>query len=252
MQAKLNELRDALFNGEFFVEYQPIMRIDGKECFGAEALIRWRREQEVILPLDFIPMIENTPLSGLFTYWLIENISQELGEWLRRQERAFISINVPPELLGRGGLAHVASKCRLFDIAERLVLEVTERGIPDALGLQGLVEAKKRGVKICLDDVGISDENLLVYARANIDFIKLDKSMAAEMLEPDWTAVKIGALEAFTRSTTINVIAEGIETEFQRDLFQKLGVQMGQGWYFSHPLSAEGLFEFFRASIAED
>jgi len=250
MNVSLEELEDALVNGEFFVEYQPIMRIDGKECLGAEALIRWRRGQEIIPPSVFIPVIENTMLSGQITYWLMETISQEVGEWLKKQERAFISINVPPEILGRGGLLHVASKCGLLDIADKLVMEVTERGIPDNLGLQGLLRAQKKGVRVCLDDVGVTNENLLVYARANIDLIKLDMSLAAKMLEPDWTTEKIGALEAFTQSTTIKVIAEGVETEFQRDVFQKLGVQMAQGWYFSYPLSAERLFEFFRKSIA--
>ncbi|MEA3434257.1 MAG: EAL domain-containing protein [Campylobacterota bacterium] len=252
MQVKLNELEDALINEEFFVEYQPIMGIDGKECLGAEALIRWQRGEEVIPPLDFIPVIENTPLSGLFTYWLIERISQELGEWLRRQDHLFISINVPPELLGRGGLMYVASKCGLLDLAEKIVLEVTERGLPDNLGLQGLREGKKRGFQVCLDDVGATNENLLIYSRANVDLIKLDKSIADEMLESDWTEDKINGLKAFTQSTNIKVIAEGIETEFQRDLFQKLGVQMGQGWYFSYPLSAERFSEFYRASITGD
>jgi len=244
----LEELEDALINEQFFIEYQPIMRIDGKECVGAEALIRWRRGQELVSPSEFIPVAENTLLAGLITYWVIERISQELGDWLRSEERAFISVNVPPELLGRGGLMHVASKCGLMEVADQLVMEVTERGIPDNLGLQALLKAQEIGIRVCLDDVGVTNENLLVYARANIDLIKLDKSIAAEMLEPDWTADKIGALEVFTRSTTIQVIAEGVETEFQRDIFQELGVPMAQGWYFSYPLSAEGLFEFFRAS----
>ncbi len=102
--------------------------------------------------------------------------------------------------------------------------------------------------KQCLG--GATDENLLVYARANVDLIKLDKSVADGMLEPDWAPEKIGALEAFTHSTKVNVIAEGVETEYQRDLFQKLGVKMAQGWFYSYPLSAEKLIEFFRASTA--
>ena len=252
MKVTLNELEDALINEKFFVEYQPIMRIDGKECLGAEALIRWKRGEEVIPPLEFIPLIENTPLSGLFTYWLIERISQELGEWLRKEDHAFISINVPPELLGRGGLMHVAMKTGLLDIAEKVVVEVTERGIPDNLGLKGLLEGKKRGFQVCLDDVGVTNENLLIYSRANIDLIKLDKSIAEEMEEPDWTADKMEGIEVFTRSTNIKVIAEGIETELQRDKFQKSGVKMGQGWYFSYPLSAEHFFEFFRTSNTEN
>lgn len=181
----------------------------------------------------------------LIINWLIENISQEVDKWLRKQEDALISINIPPELLGRGGLLHLASKYGMDEIAEKIVLEITERGIPDNLGLKGLVEGKKQGFKVCLDDVGAANENLLIYARAGVDLIKLDKSIADEMLEPGWSVDKIGALAAFTQSTDIKVIAEGIETESQRNFFQELGVQMGQGWYYSRSLSAEDFFAFF-------
>lgn len=252
MQVSLDELEEALINEEFFVEYQPIMGIDGKKCLGAEALIRWQRGDEVVPPMNFIPVIENTPLSGLFTYWLMDHISKELGEWLSEEDSPFISINIPPELFGRGGLAYVAMKNGLIDISEKIVIEITERGLPDHLGLQGLLGGKKRGFQICLDDVGVTNENLLVYARADIDLIKLDLSIADEMKEWDWTSDAIKGIKTFTQSTDIKVIAEGIETKFQRDMFQKLGVQMGQGWYYSYPLSAEKFSEFFYDLNTED
>lgn len=257
LMKKQNELRtkkiyEALVNDEFFIEYLPIMRIDGKECLGAEALIRWKQAEEIIPPMDFIPVIENTVLSGPITYWLIENIVKELGEWLRAQDHAFISINIPPELLGRGGLWYAASKNGLLDVANKIVVEVTERRIPDNLGLQALLEAKELVFRICLDDVSVTNEKLMVYARSNIDLIKLDKTIADKMLKPDWKAKEIAALAPFTRHTAINIIAEGVETEYQRDIFQELGVPMAQGWYFSHPLSAEGLLEFFHSLISEE
>ncbi len=137
------------------------------------------------------------------------------------------------------------------EIAEQIVIEVTERGVPDKLGFQGLIQGKKLGFKICLDDVGATNENLLVYARADVDLIKLDKSIADEMLEPDWTVDRIGALATFTQSTEVKVVAEGIETESQRDLFQELGVQIGQGWHYSRSLSAKDFIAFFDSLIAK-
>ena len=122
MRSELKRLLEALANDEFFIEYQPIMRIDGKKCLGAEALIRWKKEQNVIFPMDFIPAIENTVLSGPITYWLIDNMSKELGAWLKAQNDAFLSINIPPELLGRGGLWYAALKNGLLDIANSIVV----------------------------------------------------------------------------------------------------------------------------------
>ena len=202
--------------------------------------------------MEFIPLIENTVLSGPITYWLIENIVQELGEWLRVQDHGFISINIPPELFGRGGLWYVASKNGMLDVANKIVVEVTERGIPDNLGLQGLLEAKELGFRVCLDDINVTNEQLMVYARSNIDLIKIDKAVADKMLDSDWDEKEIASLAPFTRHAAINVIAEGVETEFQRDIFQKLGVPMAQGWYFSHPLSAKGLVEFYNSFNSEE
>lgn len=247
MRSELKRLFEALTNDEFFIEYLPIMRIDGKKCLGAEALIRWKKAQEVIFPMDFIPAIENTVLSGPITYWLIDNISIELRAWLQAQDHAFISINIPPELLGRGGLWYAALKNGLLDISSKLVVEITERSIPDNLGLQALIEAKELGFRICLDDVILNSENLMVYARSNIDLIKLDKRVADSVESEDWKAKEIGALAPFTRHTAINVIAEGVETERQRRIFEELGVPMAQGWLFSRPLSAKGFIDFYNS-----
>ncbi|MDH3638290.1 MAG: EAL domain-containing protein [Gammaproteobacteria bacterium] len=248
MHVNLDEIEEALTNGHFFLEYLPIMKLEGSACVGAEALIRWRRQSEVVPPADFVPAIENTPLSGLVTYWVMETVAHELGDWLRGTERALITINVPPEILGRGGLWYVASKCGMLDILGKLVVEVTERGVPDQLGIQALKQSKKHGLKVCLDDVGTSDENLVLLMRANIDMMKLDKSFADKMRDPDWSPESMNGLTAFAQSTPVQVIAEGVETEFQRNTFREAGIQMAQGWFFSPPLSAAKFIEFFRAN----
>ena len=125
--------------------YRPICSLKSNRCVGAEALIRWRRGPTVIPPDEFIPCIENTPLSGLLTYWVIEEVGRELGGWLRAHAGVHININVPPEILGRGGLVYAATKAGLMDVAHKIVLEVTERGVPDKLGIQALANAGRYG-----------------------------------------------------------------------------------------------------------
>ena len=244
MLPSIEELESALANEQFFVEYMPIVRLKDETCVGAEALIRWRREADVVEPMDFIPLIENTPLSGLVTYWVIDKVAQELGQWLRQPGSGFISVNVPPEILGRGGLMYVATKCGLLDVVGKIVIEVTERGIPDHLGIKGLAAGKKLGIKVCLDDVGANDENLVVLARAHVDMIKLDKSFADNMLSPGWQPSALGVLAVLANSTPMQIIAEGVQTGFQRDAFRDAGIQMAQGWYYSQPLSASRFMEF--------
>ena len=80
---ELNAIQEGLAKGEFFLEYQPICSLKSNHCVGAEALSRWRRGPTVVPPDEFIPYIENTPLSGLLTYWVIETVGRELGSWLR-------------------------------------------------------------------------------------------------------------------------------------------------------------------------
>src|SRR4051812_42693399 len=97
-----DEILDAIERHEFFLEYIPTMRLSDGRCMGAEALIRWRRGDCIVPPLDFIPFIENTPLSGLINYRVGELVGRELGPWLHKQEDIHIAINVTTEALGRG------------------------------------------------------------------------------------------------------------------------------------------------------
>ena len=119
----VDDIRRALSADEFFLVYQPIVELRGRRCVGAEALIRWRRGgNEVLDAGDFIPQIESTPLSGSVTYWVMDTVAKELGAWLGRNPDAVIGINVPPEILGRGGIEYVAQKSGLRDRAKQLVL----------------------------------------------------------------------------------------------------------------------------------
>jgi sensor c-di-GMP phosphodiesterase-like protein len=107
------DVRVGMQRGELFVVYLPTVTLENARCIGAEALMRWRRGQEIVLGGDFIPLIENTPMSGVITYWVIDTVATELGEWLGEHSDAHISINVPPEILGRGGLEYAAIRSGL-------------------------------------------------------------------------------------------------------------------------------------------
>lgn len=100
----LEQIRTGLTNSEFFLEYMPTISLNDNNCVGAEALIRWQHGNELVAPDEFISIVENTPLSGLITYWVIEQVARDLGDWLRTHDNVHIGINIPPDVLGRGGL----------------------------------------------------------------------------------------------------------------------------------------------------
>ncbi len=158
MDINLELITEALENNEFFLEYMPIFNLKTGKCIGAETLIRWRYNGEIIPPIKFIPITENTPISGRIACWVIEQVGKELLDWLKQNKKAQISINCPPETVGRGGLWYAAQKAGLLEIADQLIVEITERGIIDDIGIQALHASKKslkKKVKVAFDDVVI-------------------------------------------------------------------------------------------------
>ena len=240
----LDTIRSGLKGGEFFLEYLPTISLDDGHCVGAEALIRWRRPSGIIPPNDFITVAENTPLSGLITYWVMETVGEELGDWLRDHDDVHVSINVPPEILGRGGLEYAASKSGLNNLRHKIVLEVTERGIPDKLGVDALEHATLSGVRIALDDVNVSGANMVVLSRCHVEILKLDKTLVEQISageHPSWLTTVATLLE----TTAFHVVAEGIESADQRDVLQAAGVKIAQGFFFSRPLPAKKVLAFY-------
>jgi EAL domain-containing protein (putative c-di-GMP-specific phosphodiesterase class I) len=241
----LNTIRSALEAREFFLVYQPILSLRDGLCFGAEALIRWRRENAVLNASEFIPSTDRTPLSGVLTYWVIDTVAAELGDWLDSHGTAHISVNVPPEILGRGGLEYAATKSGLRARAKQLILEITERGVPDQLGLDALNSVAGTGAQVALDDMTLSGANLALLTRCRFDFVKIDRLLVAELAPDNQPADWLNGLAALLQTTSLQIIAEGVETAFQADTLRAAGVQLAQGNYFSGPRSASEFKRFY-------
>lgn len=242
----LDAISEGLTRGEFFLEYMPTMSLEDGRCVGAEALIRWHRPTGVVGPHEFIPVAESTPLSGVITYWVMETAAAELGGWLRENDNVHLGINVPPEILGRGGLEYAANKSGLKDVMGKIVLEITERGLPDKLGADALAHAARRGVRIALDDVNVCAANLIVLSRCHVEIIKLDR-IVVEGLGPgiEWPSWLKG-LSALLQTTPLEVIAEGVETVEQRDILWAAGIKLAQGYLFSRSLRAPAFLAYFQ------
>ena len=236
-------VRQALFAGELFLEYLPTVRLADGCAVGCEALVRWRRDGQVVPPMEFIPIIENTPVAGLLTYWVIDTMGQEMGDWMRHCADVSIAVNVPPEVLGRGGVEYAGYKANLLSVRKRIVLEITERGAPDRLGLDELKELTGDEVMIAMDDVAVDETNLLVLSRVPVDLIKVDRDFVAGLTRPDGDR-SLRRLEALIAVGRHMVVAEGVETPEQARLLHGIGVQFAQGWLFSRPLPAAAMMRW--------
>ena len=249
--ADSDTIRRALQDNEFFLVYQPIIALRDRRCIGAEALLRWRRGNTVVIDAgDFIPQTENTPLSGTITYWVMDTVARELGAWLKSNNDALIGINVPPEILGRGGIEYVATKSGLSEVAKQLVLEITERGVPDQLGLDALNSIPATGARVALDDTTLSGANLALLTRCHFDFVKIEHALVKQLDDapkrPQW----LEGLAALLGTSPLQVIAEGIENGAQAAALEAAGVQLAQGHWFSPPLAAEEFKRYYAESRA--
>jgi sensor c-di-GMP phosphodiesterase-like protein len=247
----LAAIRNGLAQGQFFLEYLPTISLTDGQCLGAEALIRWRTPTRIVPPAEFIPRAENTPLSGLLTYWVMDTIAAELGDWLLANRDAHVSFNVPPEILGRGGMEYVASKSGLVEQASQVILEITERSVPDPLGVQSIDLGGKMGIKVALDDVTLVGwANVAILARCALYAIKLDKSLI-DQIRPQCSAPEwLESVMALLESSRLLVIAEGVETEQQVTTLRAANIQAAQGYYFSPPIPAPAFMAFHRARRA--
>lgn len=239
-------LETAFAAHEFFLVYQPIVALHDESCVGAEALIRWRRGADVIDAVEFMPLAETAPLAGSLTYWVIDTVASELDTFLAANPDAHIAINIPPQILGRGGLEYAAEKSGLGKRAKQVILEITERGIPDQLGIEALNRIPETGARVALDDTTLSPANLALLLRCHFDFVKIGQTLVSQLAAgqpaPSW----LEGLSALLGTTALQIIAEGVESYYQAGALRDAGVQMAQGHLYSEALLAADFTRYYR------
>jgi sensor c-di-GMP phosphodiesterase-like protein len=250
----LRAIQAAFERREFFLKYQPIVSLRDGRCLGGEALVRWRRPDGSTLDASgFMPSTDRTPLSGVITYWVMDTVAAELSTWLDKHPDANVAINVPPEILGRGGLDYAANKSGLRARARQLILEITERGVPDQQGLDALNRVPETGARIALDDTTLSGANLALLMRCPFDFVKVDGLLVSQIGQqpgpgrPAW----LDGLAALLDRTSLQIVAEGIETSVQGEVLKNAGVQWGQGHLFSPPLSVDAFMQYYEQASGD-
>ena len=241
----LAEVEAAFAARELFLAYQPIVALKDGSCVGAESLIRWRRAGRALDASEFMPLTDRTPLSGMITYFVIDTVASELGAWLAEHESAHIGINIPPEVLGRGGVDYAAVKSGLRERAKQLILEITERGIPDELGLAALNRVAETGARVALDDMTLSGANLALLTRCHFDLVKIDQTLVAQLAQGQAAPAWLEGLTALLRTTPLEVVAEGVETGHQADVLRESGVQLAQGHWFAEALPADEFMRYY-------
>lgn len=241
------ELQYAILNGEFFLEYQPIVSLSTGEIRGVEALARWRHpEKGTVMPADFIPFAESTGFIVPIGELVLEQACAQFSEWQESDPRPlYLSVNVSAAQLVHGDLVRVVHRClnQYMIDPRRLQLEITETAIlEDSTAVtMRLKELRLSGVKVVLDDFGTGYSSLSQLTSLVIDGVKIDRSFTRGVPGDKAALATFNSIASLTRDLGLSLIVEGVETEQQASWLHRFGDIEAQGFYFSRPVAPADL-----------
>jgi EAL domain-containing protein (putative c-di-GMP-specific phosphodiesterase class I) len=224
------------------VHYQPIVTLANSHIVGVEALVRWDHSQRgLIWPAEFIGLAEETGLVVSISDQVLWQACQDAQDWERRYASPVtVNVNISTRAFAQADLvervATVLDHTRLSP--DRLKLEITESALmenPESAASM-LQRFRELGTRICIDDFGTGYSSLSYLLRFPVDTLKIDRSFVAAIGRSSRNAQIIGAMVSLGRSLGMDVVAEGVETEEQRQQLVELGCTFGQGYLFSKPL----------------
>jgi diguanylate cyclase (GGDEF)-like protein len=238
-----SDLRRALAKDELRVHYQRIVEADGARPAGHEALVRWQHpERGLVLPGEFIQLAEDTGLILRIGEWVLREAcrwAQRAGGVKDAAGGVAVSVNLSPRQFNDPRLAEtVAQALAESGLAPNLLeLEITESTAmqhTDAT-LATLEKLKRLGVSISIDDFGTGYSSLAYLRRFPVDKLKIDRSFVAVAPADKEQAAIISAIVALAHALQIEVVAEGVETEAQRDFLARCGCDYLQGYLIGRP-----------------
>lgn len=251
------EIRLGLSQGYFVIYYQPKVGSDRK-VVGFEALVRMNHPSlGLVPPMSFIPVAEENGLIVPLGAWVLEEVCRQVSEWQSRGLGLIpVAVNVSPVQICRPDFAQSVADClgRYAIPAANLELELTESLLISATGVaqEQLQALRELGVKLSIDDFGTGYSSLSYLHRLRIDAIKLDRSFV-QSIDTDLLARRlVQAMIGVAQGLGLAVVAEGVETESQRDALIASGCPQMQGFLFARPQPAGELDDFLRTTALED
>jgi diguanylate cyclase (GGDEF)-like protein/PAS domain S-box-containing protein len=247
-------LKKALMNDEFFIHYQPLIDALSGRIVGLEALVRWQHEDWPNMgPHRFIPVAEECGLLPALGKWVLLNACRQSVKWLKDSAIRFdypVSVNLSPKQLNHSDFVEV-----LIDVLQEtqippknLVLELTETAVMQnpELAISILGKINSAGVKLAVDDFGTGYSSLNYLKQLPISKLKIDRSFVNDIgVDQNGEAI-VKAILALAHSLNLEVVAEGVEEQFQVDFLRGHDCEVLQGYFFSQPMAADAISELLR------
>ena len=235
------ELKEALENDEFYLNYQPII---DKNCkiLKAEALIRWDNKRLGFIPPDkFINYLEETRQIIKVGYWTIERVCKDIKELKIEKSNIQISVNISPlQLMLKDFVDNVINIVNKYNISYNLLcFEITESVLLDdrQFVVPNIKMLRDLGIKIALDDFGTGYSSFNYLRNYKLDILKIDKSFLGNNEKLDFDI--INEIKQLSHLLNMEVVIEGVETKEQFNILGEIGIDYLQGYYFSKPIALE-------------
>lgn len=244
-------LRRALEREEFQLHYQPQLSLASGEVIGVEALLRWERKDEgMMLPGKFIPLLEETSLIIPVGEWVLRQACRDHKAWVEMGHKPMpIAVNLSARQFRDKGLMEMVH--RVMDesgiSAEMIELEITESCVMEdpEEALSTLQAFHDMGLRIAIDDFGTGYSSLSYLKRFPLDVLKIDQSFVADIPDDENDAAIIDTIIAMGHRLKLSVIAEGVETEDQAGFLREHGCDNVQGYFYDRPMPSKELVSRF-------
>jgi EAL domain-containing protein (putative c-di-GMP-specific phosphodiesterase class I) len=245
----LNDLRDALAFNQFQVYYQPIVELATGDIHKAEALIRWPHPTRgMVDPSEFIPLAEETGMIIEIGDWVLRQAMQEVKRLQSMHHQGFqISVNKSPVQFRHDNPEKAAEwLCEMEQYGLKpssLVVEITEGVLLDSDGniKDKLLASRDAGIQVAIDDFGTGYSSLAYLKKFDIDYLKIDQTFVSNLGSQSDDMALCEAIIVMAHKLGLKVIAEGVETELQREVLRQAGCDYAQGFLFSKAIPANEL-----------
>lgn len=240
------KLYNAIKNDILEIHYQPTIDIEENKMIGMEALLRWRDQDfGQIPPNQFIPFAEDCGLIVEIGEWVMRKVALQINEWKKEFDFDLrVAVNISP--------IHFQEKNFVDDVKKildetkldprHLEIEITEMSMmdyhPDAL--KKIKELKEMGITISIDDFGTGYSSLSYLEDFPVDTLKIDRSFILNMNKESGVAM-VSAIIALAHALNLDVVAEGVEEQYELDILKQKQCEYVQGYYFSKPLNVEDI-----------
>jgi len=235
----------ALDNNEFSLVYQPQVNLRTGEIVGVEALLRWEHpEHGAISPSEFIPFAEESGLIIDIGYWVVKTACAELSRWRTAGlPEIRMSINISAcQLMEDNIVINIINIMKDYDVPGSCIeLEITENAIMDDMDsiIRKLQELSSHGITIAIDDFGTGYSSLSYLHKLPIHTLKIDRTFLKESRINKGDNTIINTIVAMAKGLSLNVIAEGVESQAQLEYLREIDCSEAQGFLFGKPLASD-------------